>query len=45
MVKLKKKQKELNLDIEDENGIKLHKRFEEYKNNISCVEDYFNKER
>jgi hypothetical protein len=40
--KIEKKQKELNLDIENENGIKLYKQFEEYKFNISCVEDYFN---
>lgn len=40
--KIKPKQKELNLDIEDENGIKLYKRYSSYKFNISCVEDFFN---
>ena len=41
--KIEKKQKELNLDIEDENGIKLYERYSKYKFNISCVEDFFNK--
>ena len=40
---IKKKQKELNLDIEDEHGIKLFKRYESYKFNISCVESFFKK--
>lgn len=42
--KIEKKQKELNLDIEDESGIKLTKRFEKYKYNISCVDDFFIKQ-
>ena len=41
--KIEKKQKELNLDIEDENGIKLYERYSIYKSNISCIENFFNK--
>lgn len=37
-----KKQKELNLDIKDENGITLEKRFSFYRNNITPLLDFLN---
>ena len=39
--KIKSKQKELNLDKEDENGVKLYKRFARYKFDPSGIEEFF----
>ena len=38
--KVEKKQKELNLDIYDVNGIQLFKKYKEYKGNISLIRDF-----
>lgn len=40
--KLEKKQKELNLDVIDDSGIKLFEKYSKYKNNISIIIDYLN---
>lgn len=38
--KVEKKQKELNLDIYDVNGIQLFKKYKEYINNISLIHEF-----
>lgn len=40
--KIEKKQKELNLDIMDEEGIPLHIKYKDYKENISIIIEYLN---
>ena len=40
--KVEKKQKELNLDIYDVNGVQLFKKYKEYKNNISLIQEFLN---
>jgi hypothetical protein len=40
--KVKKKQKELNLDLKDENGVELFKKYKDYKNNISLIKEFAN---
>ncbi|HAF31110.1 MAG TPA: hypothetical protein DCG75_18895 [Bacteroidales bacterium] len=41
-LKVEKKHKELNLDIKDENGIELFKKYENFKNNISLIKEFAN---
>jgi hypothetical protein len=40
--KVEKKQKELNLDIYDVNGVQLFKKYKDYKNNISQIHEFLN---
>jgi len=39
--KIESKQKELNLNNMDEDGVVLYERFAAYKHNLSCIEDFF----
>ena len=43
--KIEKKQKELNLNISDENGLPLWKKYEAYKNNASLIYNFLKKKR
>jgi hypothetical protein len=40
--KVKKKQKEINLDLKDENGVELFEKYKNYKNNISLIKEFAN---
>jgi len=42
MGKSKRNKIELNLDIYDINGVQLFKKYKEYKNNISLIQEFLN---